>query len=312
MLERYCSNKYRDVKLANILVNNLHYCNASQEDAIDLFRKNPLTCKLADLGEARYKIIQTRVLTENTRIVRLCRGSPAYMAPEMSIDKVMKSASIEQLEAVDVWAFALTSFTIINLDQDYPYQMNIELLKKEKDETDLLALRKKCLTSNAYPIFSIKYEVIQATQYPHIREMVLDSIKFDWQDRQTINDIFKGKNNSLLSIISLPVNCFIIRLARLYDTYEAYEILCSNNLLHNKFEFQEYLVENEATYSVGLQREIMKGIDNMKNSAKELNSPIGCIFHFSIYIFSLLVFLINEIIIIDSHPISQEIGEMVI
>ena len=26
--------------------------------------------------------------------------------------------------------------------------------------------------------------------------------------------------------------------ARLYDTYEAYEILCSNNFLHNKFEFQ--------------------------------------------------------------------------
>ena len=174
---------HRDIKPANILVNNLHYCNASQEDAIDLFRKNPLTCKLADLGEVRSKIIQTRVLTENTRTVSLCRGS--------SIDKVMKSASIEQLNAIDVWAFALTTFMIINPDQDYPYQMNIELLKKESDETDLLALRNKCLTNNAYPIFSIKYEVIQATQYPHIREMVLNSIKLDWQDCPTINDISK-------------------------------------------------------------------------------------------------------------------------
>ena len=173
---------HRDIKPVNILVNNLHYCNASQEDAIDLFRKNPLTCKLADLGEVRSKIIQTRVLTENTRTVSLCRGSP--------IDKVMKFASIEQLNAIDVWAFALTTFMIINPDQDYPYQMNIELLKKESDETDLLALRNKCLTNNAYPIFSIKY-VIQATQYPHIREMVLNSIKFDWQDCPTINDISK-------------------------------------------------------------------------------------------------------------------------
>ena len=129
---------HRDIKPANILVNNLHYCNASQEDAIDLFRKNPLTCILADLGEARSKIIQTRVLTENTGTVSLCRGSPAYMAPEISIDKVMKSASIEQLKAIDVWAFALTTFMIINPDQDYPYQMNIELLKKESDETDIL------------------------------------------------------------------------------------------------------------------------------------------------------------------------------
>ena len=68
---------------------------------------------------------------------------------------------------------------IINPDQDYPYQMNIELLKKVSDETDLLALRNKFLTNNIYPIFSIKYEVIQATKYPHIRGMVLNSIKFD-------------------------------------------------------------------------------------------------------------------------------------
>ena len=51
--------------------------------------------------------------------------------------------------------------------------------------------------------------------------------------------------------------------ARLYDTYEANEILCSNNLLHNKFLCEEYLVENGAIYSVGLQRETMKGINNM-------------------------------------------------
>ena len=114
---------------------------------------------------------------------------------------------------------------------------------------------------------------------------------------------------SVDNIINYPLSFNSFRhTARLYDTYEAYEILCSNNLLRNKFEFQEYLVKNEATYSVGLQREIMKEINHMQNSAKELNSHIGCIFHFSIYIFSLLVFPSNEIIIIDSHPISEEIG----
>ena len=112
------------------------------------------------------------------------------MAREI-FDKVMKSASIEQLKTIDVWAFALTTFMKRNPDQDYPYQRNIELLKKERDETDLLAFRNKCLRNNAYPIFSIKYEVIQATQYPHIREMVLNSIKLDWQDCPTINDISK-------------------------------------------------------------------------------------------------------------------------
>ena len=89
----------------------------------------------------------------------------------------MKSASIEQLKAIDVWTFALTTFVIINPDQDYPHQMNIELLKKESDKTDLLALRNKCLTNNACAIFSMKCEVMQATQYPHIRKVVLNSIK---------------------------------------------------------------------------------------------------------------------------------------
>ena len=69
-------------------MNDLHYCNASQEDAIDLFRKSPLTCKLAVLREGLSKIIQTRVLTQNTRTVSLCRESPAYMAPEISIYKL--------------------------------------------------------------------------------------------------------------------------------------------------------------------------------------------------------------------------------
>ena len=152
--------------------------------------------------------------------------------------------------------------------------------------------------------------------------MVLNSIKFHWQDRPNYKQYFQrnegGKSNTLLSIISFPVNCFrkkqqrnhymkelwrsgfcwnchpkndgtnscalifigiidnVIQVnsmsfvkelhmdlsvdsiinypqsfnsfrdtARLYDTYETYEILCSNNLLHSKFEFQEYLIKTK-------------------------------------------------------------------
>ena len=57
--------------------------------------------------------------------------------------------------------------------------MNTKLLKKQSGETDFLALKNKCLANNAYPAFSMKHKVIQATQCPHIREMVLNSIKFD-------------------------------------------------------------------------------------------------------------------------------------
>ena len=74
-----------------------------------------MICELTDLGEARTKIIQRRVLTENTKTVSLCRGIPAYMAPEISIDKVMKSASIEQLKAIDVWPFVLNNIHNTNI-----------------------------------------------------------------------------------------------------------------------------------------------------------------------------------------------------
>ena len=47
---------HRDIKPTNILVNNLHFCNASKEDAIALFRKNPLICKLADLEKHDLKL----------------------------------------------------------------------------------------------------------------------------------------------------------------------------------------------------------------------------------------------------------------
>ena len=74
-----------------------------------------MICELTDLGEARTKIIQRRVLTENTKTVSLCREIPAYMAPEISIDKVMKSASIEQLKAIDVWPFVLNNIHNTNI-----------------------------------------------------------------------------------------------------------------------------------------------------------------------------------------------------
>ena len=49
---------------------------------------------------------------------------------------------------------------------------------------------------------------------------------------------------SVDSIINYPQSFNSFRdTARLYDTYETYEILCSNNLFHSKFEFQEYLIK---------------------------------------------------------------------
>ena len=44
---------HRDIKPANILVSNAHYRDLSENAIQELFRVEPITCKLADFGESR-------------------------------------------------------------------------------------------------------------------------------------------------------------------------------------------------------------------------------------------------------------------
>ena len=75
-------------------------------------KSEPIICKLADLGQARSKLLKTRVIKNNnsrTHFVRPIRPSPAYMAREMLVaESILKSAGIEQLKTVDVWALVTT------------------------------------------------------------------------------------------------------------------------------------------------------------------------------------------------------------
>ena len=74
-------------------------------------KSEPIICKLADLGQARSKLLKTRVINNNSRthFVRPVRPSPAYMAREMLVvESILKSAGIEQLKTVDVWALVTT------------------------------------------------------------------------------------------------------------------------------------------------------------------------------------------------------------
>ena len=68
---------YPDVKPANVLVSNQHYCTL--DDRLELehvFQTRPIICKLLDFGESRSIINQTinvcRMVTSN-----IVRGMPA-------------------------------------------------------------------------------------------------------------------------------------------------------------------------------------------------------------------------------------------
>ena len=88
---------HRDIKPANILASNMHYDNLTDaQETPNIFKSEPIICKLADLGEARSKLLQTRVISNNSRTHFVRRGSPAYMAPEILVEEsILKSAGVE-------------------------------------------------------------------------------------------------------------------------------------------------------------------------------------------------------------------------
>ena len=87
------------------------------------YEKTPIVCKLGDLGEARSQATKTNILLQNSRT----RGSQAFMAPEISIEgKVLESACIDDLKAIDVWTLLMTFFVILNPDQRFPFHLNIK------------------------------------------------------------------------------------------------------------------------------------------------------------------------------------------
>ena len=49
------------------------------------------------------------------------------MAPEILVqESILKSAGIEQLKSLDVWALVMTFFVILNPDQKNPFQYDLE------------------------------------------------------------------------------------------------------------------------------------------------------------------------------------------
>ena len=79
----------------------MHYDNLTDaQETPNIFKSEPITCKLADLLEAR-------VISNNSCTHFVRHGNPDYMAPEILVkESVLKLAGIEQLKAIDVWGLS--------------------------------------------------------------------------------------------------------------------------------------------------------------------------------------------------------------
>ena len=108
-------------------MSNSHYKSYRHEELKMAFGKKPIACKLGDLGEARSMYRQTNALADKNCTTSVHRGSLAFIVPELVIEELsIASAGIDELKTVDVWAVSMTFFTILNPDQSYPFQNDLE------------------------------------------------------------------------------------------------------------------------------------------------------------------------------------------
>ena len=106
---------HRDIKPSNILVSNEHYYNEHGSQLNEDFMKQPIVCKLGDLGEACSELAKTIMIPGSTHTKHIDRGGPAFMAPETQVDSQL-------LVTADLNDFKKNRYVGINNDHLYNYQ----------------------------------------------------------------------------------------------------------------------------------------------------------------------------------------------
>lgn len=201
---------HRDLKPANILVSNQHYTHMHGDELEFMWNYKPVVCKIADFGEGRSAIIQTQTLI-SSKVQTLDRGSPAYMAPEIFLPELQpQESTLEQLKAVDAWAYGMVLFVLVNPALRYPFQE--ELIKERSSnpfrsvEDYLKVILRRCQRPQCTSI----YEVQQATVWNTALSLHESYTEFDISKRKSsMEDAISNLEGSLPLLcenINLPVS----------------------------------------------------------------------------------------------------------
>ena len=112
------------------------------------------------------------------------RGTIMYMAPEILVKSLrLKSASFQDLKRVDMRAFGMVLFILVNPDLKYPYELDIDPNESTIDQIQEL------LTSCKRPKESSKYIEIQTMKWVLIQKAFEDCTNFDASRRPTAENM---------------------------------------------------------------------------------------------------------------------------
>ena len=122
---------HRHFKPANVLVSNHHYRKEKDHDKLAYaWSHQPVICKLTDFSESRSLVLQTRSVCQS-RTLSIDKGTIPFMAPEtlyIGIEISCAGATIDDLWRVDMWAYGMLLFNLLNPCLHHPYE---EVLTQE-------------------------------------------------------------------------------------------------------------------------------------------------------------------------------------
>jgi len=173
-------------------VSNKHYLDKSPNQFADLYRDEPVICKLTDFGESRSLLLQTSVIN-HAQTANVERGTKPYMAPEIILEnRKLTSATLEDLKAIDIWALGLTLFSLLNPDINFPFEREF----KSEYPSSLDAASKfqvflqEKMKNEMKPEPSKVYHRLQATNWNHLEKLYLKYTAYEAFLRPSAQEIY--------------------------------------------------------------------------------------------------------------------------
>ena len=243
---------HRDLKPGNVLVSKGHYSGEeNSEQALNVFKINPIVCKITDLGESRSQLIQTSMAI-HSRTSNLEKGTLPYMAPELILNN-LEGASVEDLKSIDVWALGMTLFVLLNPDLQGPYLI-------EHREKALMPYRKVIegkMRGREIPRMSEKYHRKQASEWNKVEKAFQECVVFDAPARPAALDIqrFLEDQTTNRRCVSLTVSQ-----QSAVEQFDQDMLVCCDeaNDPHNPNIFLEYDATNACSFlSVAISNSLL-------------------------------------------------------